>query len=125
MSNTCRCKDPPGGTVTCRDDQVPYCYVTASGQRFMGCYDPPEDVETGQQLQNWVLGWVLDQPRELDQFVTQIEAAILLGGSYTRPDGTVITFKLPPRNDYFPGGTPPNQGGFGGSNTRGGFGSAS
>ena|ERR1041385_2661986 len=101
MARTCNCPNPPGGSVTCSDDQLAICGYR-NGMIISGCFDAPPTVPAmptkAQQLtamQNWALQEVMGISRALLQPISPDEQVILSSGQYVRADGTTITFVLP------------------------------
>lgn len=101
MARTCDCPKPPGGSITCNDDQLAICGYQ-DGQIVSGCFDPPPSVAAmptrGQRitaLNNWVLEQITGESRALDQKISPREDAILRSGEYVNARGEKITFVLP------------------------------
>lgn len=43
MATTCNCPEPPGGSVSCSDDQIAFCRVF-NGKVSSGCLSPARDL---------------------------------------------------------------------------------
>lgn len=100
MAKTCDCPNPPGGSITCSDDQLAMCGYR-NGVIISGCFDPPPSVRAmptkGQQflaIQNWALQEITGISRTLIQSISTSERAILNSGEYGS-GGEKITFVLP------------------------------
>jgi hypothetical protein len=103
VKNTCKCEDPPGGTVECEPDQLALCIVR-QGVAQKGCMDPPDDLRDlaaltrGQSLRylNWALSQITGEIRRLRDPISNEDYFILAQGSYQNiQTGAVVTFSLP------------------------------
>jgi uncharacterized protein len=102
MSNTCKCPEPPGGTITCRDDQLAVCGYR-NGQIVGGCYDRPNRVrgivdESARTLAlaNWVLSTVIGSHRPDHMRIERALLTALLRGEYRNPrTGEMVAFISP------------------------------
>ena len=103
VKNTCKCEDPPGGTVECEPDQLAICIVR-NGVAQKGCMDPPDDLRdlaaltAGQSRRyfNWALTQITGQLRWSSNPISNEDIAILAQGSYQNlVTGDVVTFSLP------------------------------
>ena len=101
MAKTCDCPMPPGGSITCSDDQLAMCGYQ-DGRIVSGCFDPPPAIPAmptrGQRvtaLNNWVLEQLTGEDRRFDQEITPPENAILLSGEYVDRRGNKLTFVIP------------------------------
>jgi hypothetical protein len=102
MSNTCDCPNPPGGKVTCSDDQLAVCGYL-NGQIVSGCFDPPKEAavigdkrERNRAVANWALSIIVGRVRRKDELLSPDFVKMLKSGAYER-EGTqeVIRFTLP------------------------------
>jgi hypothetical protein len=102
MSNTCTCPKPPGGTITCSDDQLAICGYR-NGQIESGCFDRPAHIrsESNEALRNLLLcNWALSIIRGIDRSdytsIQPDELSILRNGLY-RAEGTgeTLRFSIP------------------------------
>jgi hypothetical protein len=103
MTNTCDCENPPGGTISCPDDQLAVCIVK-DGAVHGSCHTPPTTLTTALRQVNWALGIVIGIPRLLNQPITPADQRILIDKRVARPDGSVANFRLP--TSLGPGGLP-------------------
>ena len=101
MAKTCDCPEPPGGSITCSDDQLAMCGYQ-NGHIVSGCFDPPPTIAAlptlGQRvtaLNNWVLQQITGVSRSSDQRIAPKEDAILQSGEYVSAQGDKLTFVLP------------------------------
>ena len=100
--SSCKCPTPPGGLVSCREDQLAVCgYI--DGELRSGCYDklPAIRMITNTSLrrlaiENWVLEFITGQQRQLSTPVSGEERLPLLSGSYINPrTNTDVRLALP------------------------------
>ena len=103
MARTCDCPHPPGGSITCSDDQLAMCGYR-NGIIVSGCFDPPPSIaamKTKEQqflaLHNWSLQEITGKSRALIQSISATERDILNSGEYVSASGQKITFVLPAR----------------------------
>ena len=101
MARTCDCPTPPGGSITCSDDQLAMCGYR-DGKIIGGCFDPPPSVPAlptkSQQflaMQNWALQEITGISRTLSHSISPSERAILNSGEYVNARGEKLTFVLP------------------------------
>ena len=102
MSNVCRCPKPPGGSITCNNDQLAVCGYQ-EGEVVGGCYDKPQSLEfiTNEDERNlatanWSLGLITGTPRSDYDPIDSDSFGILRSGSYrSESTGEVVTFVLP------------------------------
>jgi hypothetical protein len=102
MSNTCGCPEPPGGSVTCADDQLAVC-TYQSGHIVSGCYDRPrhvsqiaDPVQSNLALANWILSMVMGVGRVDAESIDSGHVQLLRSGQYTNPTtGAITRFLLP------------------------------
>ena len=102
MNKTCPCANPPGGSITCRVEQMAICGVI-EGEIVSGCFDPPGgltriqgDGKKLQEIGNWVLSTIMRSYRPEQQDITTDEMTILRDGAYIDPArGTHVKFSLP------------------------------
>lgn len=102
MEKKCPCADPPGGDITCSDDQLAICGVI-DGKLVVGCFDRPNsimrlDTENRRTvaLANWVLSRVMGTARSPDELISHEEMATLRAGVYNKADSkTKVKFSLP------------------------------
>jgi hypothetical protein len=59
MESSCKCADPPGGTVTCPDGYIPICEVK-NGKAYGSCLPKPSNVTSRPQLVRVIVTAVLD-----------------------------------------------------------------
>jgi hypothetical protein len=102
MEKKCPCANPPGGEITCSDDQLAICGVI-DGELVVGCFDRPstvmhianEDRRTA-ALANWVLSQVTGAARNPDHEISPQEQAILLASEFTSgAKDTKVRFSIP------------------------------
>jgi hypothetical protein len=93
---TCECPTPPGGKVTCPDNNLAMC-VVKDGKATSNCAPIPEAVKKNQEaLDAWVLTKVLKRKIEPADAKKEEHQAILKKGRYeNKTTGEVITFRLP------------------------------
>ena len=101
MSNTCTCPNPPGGSVTCSDDQLAVCGYQ-NGQIVSGCLDRPQRVRQMRgtpagrlALANWVISKVTGITRPDDSDLESAAVEMLLSGKYENDKGELVTFSVP------------------------------
>ena len=102
MEKKCPCANPPGGEITCSDDQLALCGVI-DGELVVGCFDKPNDVMLIENLDrrnvalaNWVLSRVMGDARKPDREISSDEGAILRASEYTSHDrATTVKFSIP------------------------------
>jgi hypothetical protein len=103
MAKRCPCANPPGGDITCSDDQLGVCGIM-DGKLVVGCFDPPAQATarylTQEQRQlainNWALTRITGVGRSLSQEIEYEERQILRRGEYANPQtGDVVKFSLP------------------------------
>lgn len=102
MEKKCPCANPPGGEITCSDDQLALCGVI-DGELVVGCFERPsgvmqlqnEDVKAA-ALANWVLSRIMGTARKLDREISSDELVILRASEYTSWDkSTRVKFSIP------------------------------
>jgi hypothetical protein len=101
MSNVCNCPNPPGGKVTCSDNQLAMCGYK-DGQVVGGCYDRPEAVasitertEQNLALANWALSEILGISRSLEDSIEPDLVTMLRSGRFENEAGEILNFKVP------------------------------
>jgi hypothetical protein len=102
MSNTCQCPNPPGGQVTCNDDQLAICGLR-DGQIVSGCFDRPDHTLTIESesertvaLSNWALSLITGASRSDYDPIAPAELAMLRAGVYRdAATGQIVNFSLP------------------------------
>lgn len=102
MNKTCPCATPPGGAITCREDQLAICGIL-DGQVVSGCFDQPLSVRFTfgriskiQAIRNWTLSTISRTRRSARQRITPEEEYILASQLYESPDGkTSVRFSIP------------------------------
>jgi hypothetical protein len=102
MEKKCSCANPPGGEITCSDDQLAICGVI-DGELVVGCFDKPSSVmgienvdRRNAALANWVLSRVMGAARDPDREISPDEGAILRASEYTSHDKTTrVKFSTP------------------------------
>ena len=100
MSKTCDCPTPPGGSITCSDDQLAICGYR-DGKIVSGCFDPPSGVAATPRNQritamnNWVLERITGRSRSLFQRIMPEEKVILESGTFSEGRDTRLSFVLP------------------------------
>jgi hypothetical protein len=109
--NVCNCPEPPGGNVTCRDDQLAIC-AYQHGRIVGGCYDKPgyiglltalhEGSKTvgmprldNLALCNWVISTTTGLFRGDVEPLDDNYLAILRSRKYEDWTGRIVTFSLP------------------------------
>jgi hypothetical protein len=93
MARTCPCPNPPGGSVTCSDDQLAMCGYR-DGQIVSGCFDPPHGEASSPQVLNWALEMITGEKRGPNQLISVFHQNVLRTGRY-QVDGVLIMFSLP------------------------------
>jgi hypothetical protein len=93
--NKCNCDNPPGGSVTCPDGQIPICRVQG-GSANGYCLAPPSDL-TGLELTAWFLTHLVGKDITTGEVMAkrEFQAAILDGRFVNKATGEVITFTIP------------------------------
>jgi hypothetical protein len=107
MSNVCNCPKPPGGSITCNDDQLAVCGYQ-NGAIVSGCFPRPahitavyEESERQLLLSNWILSTVTGTPRPDDAPLTPDLIALLQSGTYTNEQTRdTLHFVLPRDLDF-------------------------
>jgi hypothetical protein len=102
MSNVCNCPKPPGGHVTCSDNQLAVCGYR-KGQIVSGCYDPPEHAALIKDeerrtlvVANWAVSMITGIGRQDDDAFDFDLFEMLMSGRYKdEATGEIITFGLP------------------------------
>jgi hypothetical protein len=106
MNKTTPCANPPGGDITCRDDQLAICGII-DGEYVSGCFDQPlsarfffNPVKKKQAIDNWVLARLTGAKRGSQQAITDEEHAILRAEFYASEDGrTSVMFSSPAKSE--------------------------
>lgn len=101
MAKTCECPQPPGGSITCSDDQLAMCGYQ-NGRIVSGCFDPPSAIaamparaQRITAMNNWVLEQITGESRRFDQPISPQETVVLRSGEYVNSRGDKISFVLP------------------------------
>jgi hypothetical protein len=101
MSKTCDCPDPPGGSITCSDEQLAMCGYR-DGKIVSGCFDPPPSIagmpttlQRTAALSNWVLQEVTGKNRAFTDPVTSADRSVLYSGTFVNDRGERLRFVLP------------------------------
>jgi hypothetical protein len=102
MSKVTPCSLPPGGNITCNDDQLAICGVI-DGKIVAGCFDPPPSVAQipggptkAIAMANWALSQITGESRDSRAEVTDQEFSILSSGKYVNPSTKEeVSFSLP------------------------------
>jgi hypothetical protein len=102
MEKKCPCANPPGGEITCSDDQLAICGVI-DGELVVGCFDKPSSVMQIENkdrrtaaVANWVLSRITGTTRNPDREISSEEQVILGASAYTSRDGTTrVKFSIP------------------------------
>lgn len=102
MSNTCKCPKPPGGTITCNQDQLAVCGYQ-NGEIVSGCYDKPEQAlsitnsaERNLVLANWVISTITGLYRsDYDPIEPELLAILRRGLYKNESTGETVNFSLP------------------------------
>jgi hypothetical protein len=102
MSNICNCPKPPGGSVSCRDDQLAVCGYR-NGEIVSGCFDPPghaafiaDEREKNLIVANWVASTVTGAVRDDNDPIEPHLFEILDSGRYVdEATGEILNFTLP------------------------------
>jgi hypothetical protein len=101
MAKTCDCPNPPGGSITCSDDQLAMCGYQ-DGRIVSGCFDPPSAIaamparsERTTALSNWALQQITGEIRTLYQRITSREDDLLRSGTFINDRGERLMFVLP------------------------------
>jgi hypothetical protein len=102
MSRACKCPKPPGGSITCDDDQLAVCGYQ-DGVFVSGCRARPELVfsisnenERHLVLSNWVLSQIMGVDRSDYDPIEPSLFAMLRSGQYRNDQtGDVLRFSLP------------------------------
>ena len=85
--NKVECSRPPGGNISCENNQFALCKVK-KGEVDGHCKTPPKDIK-GKQLSAWILKEVLEidvDPNDVDK---EEYKAILTKGSFSTRDVTI------------------------------------
>ncbi len=100
MEKKCSCANPPGGEITCSDDQLAICGVI-DGELVVGCFDKPDSVmriknadRRTAAVANWVLSRVIGITRKPDQEISPDEHVILRASEYSNKT-TRVKFSIP------------------------------
>jgi hypothetical protein len=101
MAKQCPCPDPPGGYITCDDNQFGMCaYV--DGERRSGCLNVPVSIDiiidSSQRnlaVINWVLTTLTGVGRNWDAVVEDADTTLLASGEFVNSHGQLIRFSLP------------------------------
>lgn len=93
--STCNCNNPPGGSVTCNDDQIPVCKVV-NGAAHGYCLTPPNNL-SGLELTAWFFSNLLQREVTTGEALAtrQFQAALQDGRYINRDTGEIITFRIP------------------------------
>jgi hypothetical protein len=93
--NTCNCDNPPGGSVTCNDDQIPVCRVV-NGATHGYCLSPPSNL-SGLELTAWFFSDLLRREVTTGEVLSrrEFQAALQDGRFINRETGEIITFRVP------------------------------
>lgn len=102
MEKKCPCANPPGGEITCSDDQLALCGVI-DGELVVGCFDRPSGVMQLENeyrktaaLANWVLSRIMGTERNPDREISDDELVILRASEYSSKDkSTRVKFSMP------------------------------
>lgn len=102
MEKKCACANPPGGEITCSDDQLAICGVI-DGKLVVGCFDKPSSVTQIENENrritasaNWVLSRIMGAARSPDQEITSQDLVILSASEYNSQDQkTSVKFSIP------------------------------
>ena len=101
MPIVCPCANPPGGTITCNDNQLAIC-GTRDGQIVAGCFDPPATISDAVTpldriivTANWTLSLVTGKVRDDHQELSAEDRAIFNAGVYKNEKGEEIRFTVP------------------------------
>lgn len=98
---------PPGGQLSCSDDQLAIVEIR-NGEVFAECHSQPDSVVGATQLQrqiainNWALSLITGKERSANQELSSYEREVLKTERYQYVDdrGTVVIvwFRLPSRS---------------------------
>jgi hypothetical protein len=101
MAKTCNCPNPPGGSITCSDDQLAICGYQ-DGHIVSGCFDPPSAIaamparsDRTTALSNWAMQQITGEIRTLSQRITSGDDKLLRSGTFINDAGERLTFVLP------------------------------
>ena len=102
MSNVCGCPNPPGGTITCNDDQLAVCGYR-NGQIVSGCFERPQylraiadDFARGLAVTNWVISTITGVERSDSSPIGPELIAMLRSGQFRNEQtGEVLHFTVP------------------------------
>src|ERR1043165_6122799 len=102
MSNVCACPKPPGGSITCSDEQLAICGYQ-NGEIVSGCFDRPNhlqfiraDDERTLGVANWALSVIVGVGRSDAEPIDPTLMAVLHSGHYrNEQDGGILKFVLP------------------------------
>src|ERR1700680_1507191 len=101
MARTCNCPNPPGGSITCSDDQLAMCGYQ-DGRIVSGGFNPPSAIaamptraERTTALSNWALQQITGEIRILDQLISSGEDDLLRSGTFINDLGEHLMFALP------------------------------
>ncbi len=91
----CNCPEPPGGRVTCDNDQLAICRIK-NGRIEAECISIPSNISRLSPINNfnWILSTVTGTQRDISSFLFASDYEILKRGSY-RDGGYEVRFTLP------------------------------
>jgi hypothetical protein len=92
---TCNCDNPPGGSVTCGDGQIPVCRVV-NGAAHGYCLSPPSEV-SGLELTAWFFSHLLRREVTTGEVMARLDLQVaVVEGRFTNTEnGETITFRVP------------------------------
>jgi hypothetical protein len=93
--NICRCPAPPGGTVECPENYMPFCIVKKNAEPRHLCL-PPFQNGNSTQIVNRILSVITGERKFLLSPITNQELNILQNGSFEMGEISV-TFTLTPQ----------------------------
>lgn len=102
MSNSCDCPNPPGGRVTCNNNQLAICRVK-NGVPEMCCVDLPTSIdnindqaERNAAINAWVYKYVTEQDiSRRDAMGSNVVQFLHSGQFINRETGEMIRFRAP------------------------------
>lgn len=93
MAKKHQCPQPPGGSITCSDDQVAICGTEKDGTPIRQCASKPIGYNN-MALVNWALETITGQSRRPNEFVSRQDVETLFSGRFVSSNRKV-SFSLP------------------------------
>ena|ERR1700730_7404443 len=95
MGNTCYCENPPGGSITCPEGQIPICRVRG-GEAHSYCLAAREDL-SGLELTAWFVSHLVGKEVTTGEIMARKDlAAVISEGRFVnKQTGEIVTFTIP------------------------------